>query len=254
MARRHRKNPRKPNHEAPVKALLDQLRESGKLTADSVYVAEAEHGRTIDRTIILNLRTVPVCYGIPFDEVVFSRWVRNLITHNRPQPWDDVIVTASTYLPIARNIIHKQFLVQSNLDWLLMLDSDVLPPQAFDSRLLKRVRDNPEIKMIGGWYRKKDEPFQPTIYHDTGESFEDGAIMVHAYEESEIGTGLAKVDAAGAGCWLMHRSVAEALGEKPYDMEHGGEDLKLCRKIRAAGFDLWIDWDVSCAHAGVGLA
>ena len=251
---RRRKKPNQPNHEAPVKALLEQLRESGKLTAESIYVAESEHGKSVDRTIILNMRTVPICWGIPFDEVVFSKWVKNVLTHNRPMPWDDIIVTGSTYLPIARNIIHTQFLVQSNLDWLLMLDSDVCPPPAFDSRLLKRVKDNPEIKMIGGWYRKKDDPYQPTVYHDAGEFAPDGSMAVYAYSEEEIPTGLARVEAAGAGCWLMHRQVAEALGQKPYDMEHGGEDLKLCRKIRELGFELWIDWDVACAHVGVGLA
>ena len=251
MARRHRKNPRKPNHEAPVKALLDQLRESGKLTADSIYVAESERGDFTDRTIILNMRTVPVCYGIPFDEVVFSKWVRNLITHNRPMPWDDVIVTASTYLPIARNIVHKQFLVESNLDWLLMLDSDVCPPPAFDSRLLKRVRDNPEIKMIGGWYRKKSEPYPPAVYHDTGEVTDEGIIQVQGYQESEIGTDVEEVGAAGAGCWLMHRSVAEAVGQEPYDMNTGGEDMVLCRKLMKLGIPLHVDWDVNCAHLGV---
>lgn len=251
---RRRKNPNKPDHEAPVKALLETLKASGKLVAESVYVAEAESGGHLDRTIILNLRTIPICWGIPFDEVVFSKWVKNIFTHNRPMPWDDMIVTGSTYLPIARNIVHKQFLEESNLDWLLMLDSDVCPPPSFDSRLLKRVKDNPDIKMIGGWYRKKDHPFPPVVYHDSGEFFDTGEVMVQGYNEDEIGTDISTVESAGAGCWLMHRRVAEALGPKPYDMEHGGEDLKLCRAIRAAGFDLWIDWTVACAHVGVGLA
>jgi hypothetical protein len=64
--------------------------------------------------------------------------------------------------------------------------------------------------------------------------------------------GLEKVDVAGAGCWLMHRSVAEAIGRRPYDMNDGGEDLKLCQKVREAGFDLHIDWSVECLHVGVG--
>jgi hypothetical protein len=51
----------------------------------------------------------------------------------------------------------------------------------------------------------------------------------------------------------MSRQVAVAIGEKPYDMLRGGEDLELCRKVVAGGFELWIDWDVECGHAGVNV-
>jgi hypothetical protein len=67
----------------------------------------------------------------------------------------------------------------------------------------------------------------------------------------EPGKGLEKVDGAGAGCWLMHRKVAEAIGAEPYDMLRGGEDLDLCLKVTQAGFDIHSDWDIACAHAGV---
>jgi hypothetical protein len=67
----------------------------------------------------------------------------------------------------------------------------------------------------------------------------------------EPGTGFEKVDGAGAGCWFMHRDVAVALGEEPYDMSEGGEDLTLCRKVTEAGFNIYIDWDMACAHIGV---
>lgn len=252
---RKRNKPKKQHHpEAPIEKMLADLRAAGKITKDSVYVAEYEDGDALERTIILNMRTMPMCWAIPFDEVVFSKWVKNILSHNRLMPWDDILTTGSTYLPTARNLLHSQFLEHTSLDWMIMLDSDVCPPPVFESRLLERVKANPEIKMIGGWYRKKAEPYGPCVYHDKGDLFPDGSIRVGQYREDEIGTGLAEVEAAGAGCWLMHRSVAEALGPKPYSMEDGGEDLRLCRAVRAAGFKLWLDWDIACAHVGVGLA
>ena len=199
------------------------------------------------------LRITPVCWGIPFDEICFSKWVRALLTFNRVLPWDDLITTGSTYLPEARNIVHSDYLTLLETEWLMMLDSDVSPPPRVVDALLARVGHNPEIKMIGGWYRRKDEPYGPVVYEDLGDD-KSGIIEARIYELDEIGEGLEQVDLAGAGCWLMHRSVAEAIGEEPYDMEHGGEDLKLCRKVREAGFDLWIDWDIACAHIGVGQA
>ena len=107
--------------------------------------------------------------------------------------------------------------------------------------------------MVGGWYRQKAEPYSPVVYQDLGVD-DDGILLKRIYEEFEIGKGLEQVDAAGAGCWLMHRSVAEAIGDRPYDIEHGGEDLKLCLKVREAGFSIFIDWDRACAHIGVGKA
>jgi hypothetical protein len=50
---------------------------------------------------------------------------------------------------------------------------------------------------------------------------------------------------------MMSRKVAEALGQSPYSMEKGGEDLVLCKKVKDLGFELWIDWDIACAHCGV---
>ena len=205
------------------------------------------------RQPIKMIRVDPICWGIPFDEIVFAKWAKNILGHLRPMPWDDTIFAGSTYVPEARNKIHGQFLNDSKCEVLMMLDSDVLPPPGFEQKLLGHMRDNSEVRMIGGWYRLKGDPYNPVVYHYEGMG-EDGKIGVHPYGNNEIGTGLEEVDMAGAGCWMMHRSVAEAIGEKPYDMSEGGEDLLLCKKVREAGFKLWIDWSITCAHAGVAVA
>ena len=207
----------------------------------------------VERITEKTLRTTPVCGGIPFDEISYSRWVQSMFIHNRMMPWDDFMTTASTYLPEARNDIHEDYVSLTGDDWLMMLDSDVSPPPAIVDKLLAHTKD-PDVKMVGGWYRKKAEPYSPVVYQDLGGLGEDGKYSYRIYEESDIGTGLERVDAAGAGCWLMHRSVAEAIGKRPYDMEHGGEDLKLCKKVLEAGFKLFIDWSLACGHVGVGVA
>lgn len=198
------------------------------------------------------IRTVPVCWGIPFDEISYSQWVVAMFIHNRMMPWDDFMTSISTYLPEARNDIHQDYVTLTGDEWLMMLDSDVSPPARIVDRLLAHTKD-PNVKMVGGWYRQKGEPYSPVVYQDL-EVGEDGTLHKRIYEEFEIGKGLEQVDAAGAGCWLIHRSVAEAIGERPYDMEHGGEDLKLCLKVREAGFKIFIDWELACAHIGVGKA
>ena len=216
----------------------------------AIVEKEAVHNQGTVQPVII--RTTPVCWGIPFDEISFSRWVQSMFIHNRMMPWDDFMTTMSTYLPTARNDIHEDYVSLTGDDWLMMLDSDVSPPPQIVDRLLAHTKDT-DILMVGGWYRKKAEPYNPVVYQELGLD-EDDNFGYRLYGTDEIGEGLEEVDAAGAGCWLMHRSVAEAIGKRPYDMQHGGEDLKLCRAVRDAGFKIWIDWSIACAHVGVGLA
>lgn len=197
----------------------------------------------------VNVRTTPVAWGLPMDETVFSMWVQRSMRH-QVMPWDDLLFSRSTYVPDARNIIHDRFIKHSKCDILVMNDSDTILPPEFLDTCLNHMVSNPEIRMIGGWYKKKaleEGKDYPLVYHYRPDV--PGKSAFEPYKEP--GTGLESVDAAGAGCWVMHRSVAEAVGPMPYNMNEGGEDLIFCRKVVNAGFKLWIDWDLRCAHIGV---
>jgi hypothetical protein len=65
------------------------------------------------------------------------------------------------------------------------------------------------------------------------------------------GKGLEVVDGMGAGCWMIRRDVAEKIGESPFSLDFGGEDLTFCKTLNAAGYDVVVDWDIACAHSGV---
>jgi hypothetical protein len=68
---------------------------------------------------------------------------------------------------------------------------------------------------------------------------------------SSIGhEGIEAVDSVGCGLMLIRLSVFENLPRPwfpmPYDGQtHLGEDLGFCRNARAAGFEVWIDHDLS---------
>lgn len=210
----------------------------------------------LDRKVVVDLRSLPIAWGFPFDELTYSKWVINLLGL-RLMPWDDFLTAYSTYLPDARNIIHGRFVKQSKCEWLMMIDSDVMTPPDIIRRLLAH-----EKKMVGGYYHMKAEPYSPVVYERHKDLYDpDGKPLYRQYTiEEEDGdpeqgippkTGLESVDAAGAGCWLMHREIAEALGPAPYDMIKGGEDLVLCQKVLELGYEIFIDWDTPCAHLGV---
>ena len=227
-----------------IAKMMQEMKDKGELP--ETHLAE-------DREAITMVRVTPIAWGIPFDEVVFSRWVKHMMASVRMMPWDDAIFSGSTYLPEARNKVHKMFVEKSKNEYLFMLDSDVIPPPGIVEKLLRHMQRRKDVRMVGGWYKIKSEPYLPVVYHDDG--VDDRGIAQYAqYGNNEIGKGLEKADAAGAGVWMMHRSVAEAIGKKPYHMAEGGEDLLLCRKVREAGFDIFIDWDLACAHAGVAVA
>lgn len=209
----------------------------------AVQITRTPAGETERTAVAVRIRHKPVCWGFCFDEVTFSKWVVNMLRIPM-MPWDSYATSQSTYLPDARNTVHQNFL-ETECDYLVMLDSDVLPPHDFVDRLLAHKKP-----IVGGWYRKKGEPYPPCVY-DYHHTDPDGIRRYNVRREP--GKGLESVDAAGAGCWLVHRDVAKAIGPKPFSMEHGGEDLEFCWKVKEAGFDLWIDWDVKCDHAGVAL-
>ncbi len=222
-------------------AIVQKL--AGRLPEITTHIqVNPEVGEEIRERGAVKLRTKPVAWAIPLDEVLFTRFFTNYL-RLRAMPWDDLYTIGSTYLPDARNTLHKFFVEESQCEHLVMLDSDVLPPPDFIERLL--AHDKP---LVGGWYRKKGMPYPPVVYdYDST----DGDSINWWRVRAKPGEGLEQVAGAGAGCWLMRRDVAVALGPKPYDMNQGGEDLTLCKRITDLGFPIFIDWSVACAHAGV---
>lgn len=201
-------------------------------------------GKSLAIKQAVKIRRIAIAVGIPMDEVMFSKFFQNFLGL-QIMPWDTILVTQSTYLPEARNSVHNLYIDNPDSgDYLLMLDSDVLPPPDMVEKLMAH-----KLPIVGGWYRKKGQGETPVVYSFDKINPETGLMEWKSYMEP--GEGLKRVDGAGAGAWLMRRDVATALGRNPYDMMRGGEDLDICLKIKDAGFDIFIDWSVNCAHAGV---
>ena len=242
MAKRKKNKQYKPTPNKYLSLLADELKEelTGKRTASSLDRDEKQ--------ILMQeyrIRAIPVCWGIPMDEVMFSKWFVNFVRMTA-MPWDSFVTTESTYLPDARNDVHTTFLNDTDAPYLMMLDSDVLPPPNIVEILMSHNKH-----IVGGWYKNKNMrasiDHHPIIY----DFYSESETELNWAHRKEPGVGLEKVDGMGAGCWLMSRELAEALGEEPYDMERGTEDLVLCKKIMDLGYDMWVDWDVPCAHMGV---
>lgn len=194
----------------------------------------------------LQLRTTPITWGIPFDEVLYSKFMIFFEKHGGKMPWDDFVTSEGTIVQKARNNIHKHFLYDTKADYLMMLDSDIIFPPKMVETLIAH-----NLPIVGGWYRdKKADDHHPTVYDF---NYEDEQGVLHWKHKPVPGKGLEKVDGMGAGCWLMKREVAVALGDEPYNMHAGGEDLVLSRKLHKLGIPLYVDWEIKCAHIGIGI-
>ena len=200
-------------------------------------------GRVEKKTKTTKYRRFPIAWGFPMDELGFSYWFIHIMQETL-MPWDPIICCVSTYLPQARSFIHESFVKElKSSKYLVMLDSDVIPPPGSIEKLIEK-----KLPLVGGWYRKKGADNSPVVY-DQDITLDSG--IVKWKERKEPGKGLEKVDGAGAGFWVMRRDVAEAIGERPYDELRCGEDLEMCLKVREAGYNIYIDWDLKAEHRGV---
>lgn len=253
--------------EREISKVTNMLRDQG-IPDKTLQIHNAPAGMEREDPSTL-LRVTQVCWAFPMDEVLFQDFFVN-VWRMRPMPWDEVLTVKDTYLPSARNKIHSQFVNEAKSTWLVMIDSDVLPPPNFVEKMLLHHKRDPRKKVLSGYYHVKGEPYNPTVYeyvtmleaeklpYDTkGHEGEVAWYRQYTPEEENLrreAKRLEKVTGVGAGCIVMHREVAAAIGEQPYDMSEGGEDLTLCRKITDAGYDIWVDWSMACAHVGVAWA
>lgn len=154
---------------------------------------------------------------------------------------------------------------ESNCDYMICLDNDL----AFDPRYALRMLDtliSTDKQFIGGVYPSRDGKgfnFRPV-------NLEDGRI------DQCKDTGLLKMNYIPAGCMIFTREMIAVMREayphlyyspkdprsdtesaycffdtEVWEGEFWGEDYVFCRRIREAGFDIWVDPTIVFNHAGI---
>jgi hypothetical protein len=232
MSRKERKN--------ELKAMMDRAFAKGAPHEQQLVTHDAGKTTTVVQPVAI--RSMPIMFGVPMDEVMFSRFFVMFYRNVNFMPWDSIATSMGTLVATARNEIHNAFL-STDIPYLMMLDSDVMFPPQIVEKLLKH--DKP---IVGGYYLSKATQHLPVVVNFQGEG-EDG--LYHWENRKEPGEGLEQVDGTGAGCWLMRHDVAEALGENPYSHDKCGEDLMVCKKLMDLKIPLYVDWSIRCAHLGV---
>lgn len=158
----------------------------------------------------------------------------------------------------ARNAQVRWFLDHTQADWLWIVDSDMQFPEETLERLCAQAHDTDRPIVGGLCFAVVTDPTSgqeypaPTLYllSDTpGE-----LLRLWDWPQS-----LCEVDATGAACLLVHRSVLEAMRETheaPWHWfrEHAvdgkpvSEDITFCLRARSLGYSVWVDTTVHIDH------
>lgn len=123
--------------------------------------------------------------------------------------------------------------IDRGYDYVLFLDDDMRVPMCTLMMMLRR-----QVDIIGANCARREYPPAPTAKGFDGN-------LVYTREKS---TGIEKVLSVGTGIMMISTDVFNHI-EKPWFMEDPvkrvGEDVFFCRQAQAAGYDIFIDHDVS---------
>lgn len=213
-----------------------------------------------------------VFIGVATSTMQHAKAFRSIASiQRRPGDFGPVLATGTKGYE-ARQSLLEQFL-ESHHDFLLYLDGDML----FPVEALERLRAHGLPCVSGLYYRRVWEPTMFPIWFEDDPQFR--WPMMFMRELPQTGR-MYRLGATGYGCWLIHRSVFEAVapllkGEGfileddmdvwPYDLakvltgeeqlrslrgtkDIVGSDLRLSFFIRQAGFIIWGDPVISCGH------
>jgi hypothetical protein len=188
----------------------------------------------------------------------FMHGVTNVITDSGIK-FASTIRSGGNQIARQREHVIRYWYEQAKTEWLLWVDSDVvISPEKFLRLWNKKDKDKHPI-VTGVYFTSKnpEEPLmvpEPTVYKfvDGGKTI--GIKPLHPLPKDKF----IKVDAAGMGFVLMHRSIVDKIIEAVPDaamfMEAGtektfiGEDIYFFALCGKAGVEVWCDTGATVPH------
>ena len=131
----------------------------------------------------------------------------------------------------AREQAAKYFL-ESDCDYMLFLDSDMVPPADMVIKLINH--DKPIVSALA--FRRVPN-FEPCIFKD------DKFYL-------DYPKGLIEVAGVGMACTLIKKEVFEKVPQPWFMPTALGEDLSFCKRATDAGYKIYCDTELICGHVG----
>lgn len=157
------------------------------------------------------------------------------------------------------------YAAERGYDYVLMMDTDVIPPVDIIERLLAHEKDivsgiyfnifnvdrQKRIMPVAwkGFSEKEFEEIRSKVSSEIVKSKED--LRRHLTPEEANSRELQEVIIPSCGCMLLSRKAFERLRYGILDVPSGfstTDDIYFCRKAREAGFKLYCDTGLQCDH------
>lgn len=152
----------------------------------------------------------------------------------------------------SRNELAK-LAIQSEADYVLWLDSDMV----FDADLMVRMFDRMkelDADILTGLYFRRVQPYTPVLF-DKLDIKPSGRCNWTHFED--LPDEPFKVGGCGFGCVLMSTDVLMSVQAKNRSLFAPiggvGEDLSFCWRARDCGYDIWCDPNILCGHVGYAV-
>ena len=163
-----------------------------------------------------------------------------------PPPDETFFLDAVVMQPVdaCRNRIVHHFLKDSKLEWLFMVDDDIVPwPNILDMRFKGKL-------IISGltYIAKHGVPLVCGITERWKDKVRFGGVQEGPRDPIEV-------EGVGAGALMIHRSVLEKMKPPWFRFTYKwngereqGEDLYFSQKAKKARYSLWLDPGSPCGH------
>ncbi len=202
--------------------------------------------------------------AIPAKGSVDVSWAIALSQVLRQSPPHILSANSAPAVDWARNVLVETFLSYPSCEWMLWLDTDVMPPADVIARLMAH-----KLPVVSALYRARNPAYASQSMWPIVAGFFDRQVVngrenlvVKEIADWHPGEVL-QVDAVGMGCVLMHRRVLEAIkppwfnytmryrwlqGEQYERDDWVSEDWYFWKKAKEAGFSVYVDTTVECTH------
>ena len=150
----------------------------------------------------------------------------------------------------SRNKLAK-YALTIKADYILWLDSDIIPPQDLIDRMLVHMENGLEI--VSGLYFRRQYPFTPVLFKSYEE--QERVIKWDEYTKADFPKEpVFEIAGCGFGCVMMNTELLFDLALHFQDfftpLKASGEDISFCYRAGELGHKIYCDQTIECTHIG----
>ena len=182
------------------------------------------------------------------DLVRYPAFVLSLTTLELPE---DTFIASCSSMDVTANL-NMALRDMFRGEWAWFIGDD----HSFSDNVLTKLLDREEDVVVP-MVAQKSPPFHVVAFTGSEDrEHTDGRKYPHYFhlDMTELPEdGLHEVHAAGSAGMLVRKHVLDDIGDPWFENPHGtviNDDLEFCRKIRDAGYKIYLDTEVQMTHIG----